>query len=127
MEAIPVAAQLASPEVRDSFLGPLIDDPNDGIANAASTAAGETGAVNMAERLRKVLAAPGGGRTNSAIVALAALKDKTSVPAIAAHVSDPSPAIKWDVKLALDVLVGPPRGLPEMAGLAHQEGYLRPK
>lgn len=127
MEAIPVAAQLASPEVRDAFLGPLIDDPEDAIANTASTAAGETGAVNIAERLRKVLAAPGGGRTNSAIVALAALKDKTAVPAIAAHLSDPGVAIPWDVKLALDVLVGPPRGLLEWQAWAQQEGYMRTK
>lgn len=125
MEAIPVAAALAPPDVRDPFLAALIEGPSGAVANVAIRAAGESGAIGLDERLREILQGPAGDRTDAAVVALRKLKDTSAVPAIAAHLLDASPDTKWDCKLALDILVGPPREVPEWQAWARQQGYLR--
>lgn len=125
MEAIPVAAALAAPDVRDSLLGDLVGDPNDGVANAAIKAAGDTGAMTLASKIEAILAAPEGNRAAAAVAALGALGDTVAVPAIAAHLGDKSTDTKWNAKLALDVLAGPARGLPDWQDWARGKGYLR--
>ena len=122
--AIPVAAQLASPEVRDSFLAPLVDDAKTSVANAAIRAAGATGAVALAPRLRAIAAEPMGQRTNAAIVALAALGDQAAIPAIAGHLDDQSASVRTDVLAALNALVGEGRTLPDWQAWARERGYL---
>jgi HEAT repeat protein len=124
MEAIPVAAELAAPDVRDSLLGDLVADPGDGVANAAIKAAGDTQAAALAAKLEAIVAAPGANRTAAAIAALAALGDTAAVPMIAAHLDDRSTDTKWNAKLALDALAAPARGLPEWQDWARQKGYL---
>lgn len=124
MEAIPVAAALATPTMRDSLLGDLVVDPNDGVANAALKAAGDTGAQALAGKIETILAKPEGNLTASAIAALGALGATAAVPAIAAHLEDRSTDAKWNAKLALDALVGSPRALAEWQAWAHGKGYL---
>jgi HEAT repeat protein len=124
MEAIPVAAELATPDVRDALLGDLVADPSDGVANAAIKAAGDTRAAALASKLEAILAAPEGNRTAAAVAALAALADTAAVPAIAAHLDDRSTDTKWNAKLALDALVGPARELPAWRAWAREKGYL---
>jgi HEAT repeat protein len=57
MEAVPVAAHLASPATRDTFLAALIDrgEPSH-VAEAAIQAAVETGAVAVVPQLRHIVA-----------------------------------------------------------------------
>jgi HEAT repeat protein len=124
IEAIPVAAELAAPDVRDSLLGDLVGDPSDGAANAAIKAAGDTQAAALAPKLEAILATSEGNRTAAAIAALAALGDTAAVPAIAAHLDDRSTDTKWNAKLALDALAGPARGLPQWQEWARGKGYL---
>jgi len=124
MEAIPVAAALAAPNVRDSLLSDLVGDPNDGVGNAAIKAAGDTGATTLASKIEAILATPEGNRAAAAVAALGALGDTAAVPAITAHLNDPSTDTKWNAKLALDALVGPARALPEWQQWARSKGYL---
>ena len=126
LEAIPVVAALASPDVRDAFLLTFIDGEENHLANEAIKAAGDTRATALVERLRAIVARHEAQRTGSAIAALAALRDTSSVPLIAALISDRSTDIRWNSKLALDVLVGPERGLLEWQAWAQQQGYLHP-
>jgi HEAT repeat protein len=124
MEAVPVAAALAAPAARDALLGKLVEDPADGVANAAIQAAGDTGAKALAAQITAILAQPEGNRTASAIGSLGSLGDAAAVPAIAAHLADRSTDAKWNAKLALDALVGPPRPLPDWQAWAQGKGYL---
>ncbi len=126
MEAIPVAAELAAPDVRDALLGDLLGDPGDGVASAAIKAAGDTHAAALAPKLEAILATPEGNRTAAAIAALGALGDTAAVPAIAAHLHDRSTDTKWNAKLALDALAGPARGLPDWQQWALANGYVAP-
>jgi len=127
MEAIPVAAALAAPDVRDALLGDLVADPDDGVAGAAIKAAGDAGAATLASRIEPILAAPEGNRTAAAVAALGALGDTAAVPAIAAHLEDRSTDAKWNAKLALDALAGPARELPAWQAWARGKGYLPAK
>lgn len=124
MEAIPVVAELAAPDVRDALLGDLLGDPSNGVANAAVKAIGDTQAAALASKLEAILATPEGDRTAAAIAALAALGDTAAVRAIAAHLNDRSTDTKWNAKLALDALAGPARGLPDWQEWARGKGYL---
>jgi hypothetical protein len=130
MEAIPAAAELAAPDVRDSLLGELFADPSDAVANVAIRTAGTVRAAALAPRLETILTAPEGARTDAAMAAIAALADAaaitdaTAVPAIAAHLDDRGTQTKWNAKLALDVLVGPPRDLISWQAWARTKHYL---
>ena len=126
MEAIPVAAELAAPDVRDALLGNLLGDPSDGVANAAIKAVGNTRAAALASKLEAILTTPEGNRAEAAIAALAALGDTAAVPMIAAHLNDRSPDTKWSAKLALDALVGSARELPDWQQWGLANGYLPP-
>lgn len=124
MEAIPVVAELAAPDVRDPLLGDLIGDPSDGVAIAAIQAAGVAHATALAPKIEKILAAPEGNRTAAAVAALAALGDDAAVPAIAAHLDDRSADTKMNAKVALDALVGPARDVPGWQAWAREKHYL---
>jgi HEAT repeat protein len=126
-EAVPVAAQLATPEQRDSFLDALVTDPEDLVAVAAIKAAGATKAVSLAKKIEAILAMPEGNRTEAAVTALGALGDAAAVPMIAAHLNDRSTDTKWSAKLVLDVLAAPARGVPEWQEWARANGYLPAK
>lgn len=124
MEAVPVVAELAAPDVRDSLLGQLIGDPEGHVADAAIRAAGVTKAVALANKLEVIVASPEGEHTNVAVIALTAMGYATAAPVIAAHLNDRSVDTKWSAKLALDVLVGPARDLPSWQTWAREKRYL---
>jgi HEAT repeat protein len=126
MEAIPVAAALAAPDVRDPFLDALVADPDDHVAAVAIQAAGATKAVALAKKIEAIVARPEGELTEAAVTALAALGDTAAVPMIAAHLNDRSTDTKWSAKLALDALTGPARELPDWQQWALANGYLPP-
>jgi HEAT repeat protein len=123
MEAIPVAAELAAPDVRDQFLGELIESTDDDVGAAAIRAAGATRATALAKKIEAVLSAVEGNRTGAAITALAALGDTDAAPAIAAHLNDHFNT-QLSAKLALDTLVGPARALPTWQAWAREKHYL---
>jgi len=77
MEAVPVAARLASPAARDAFLAALLDDADPDVVLEAIKAAVETGAVAVVPQLRKVVSERKSGNiAAAAMVALQALEAK---------------------------------------------------
>ncbi len=124
MEAIPVAAELAAPDVRDPLLADLVGDPDDNVANAAIKAAGVLRAAAVQAKLEAIVAAPEGNRTGAAIDALAAIGAATAAPGIATHLNDRATNTLLSVKSALDALIGPARDLQGWQAWARENGYL---
>jgi len=125
LEAIPVIAELASPDVRDPLLNELVGDPNDIVAIAAIKAAGNARVSVVQPKLEAILSAPGGSRTEAAVTALADLGAAGAAPKIAAHLDEGGTDTKLSIKHALDKLVGPPRAYTEWQAWAREKGYLR--